>query len=365
VRFSIYSEMQLWDEKSPKQLYDEVTEQVVNADRLGYDAYAIVEHFFFEHFSICPDPMSFFTQLAPQTKRIRFRTMLHVLPYHNPTVLASRVAQAQILTGGRYEFGIGRGHGWVPPKAGVKLADVKELHQESFEVFFKALENERFSHSGRFFEVHDSHVIPPPPPRLPRIFVGGTSDSTYELAGEKGYSVAVPPLLPYVALKDQLDIYRASCKEHGNTPDIVWIHACYMDNDREVALRDAELGMRRFLEGNASPLAELGPAEELQAAGYGFYTSGIMEKLAATPYDEMIEGDVVWVGTPEDVRERIAATIDVCEGLTEVAITVNPGGFDHWQAIKTQEIFAHEVMPHFRQHGETGVGDEGVVMQQV
>jgi hypothetical protein len=41
------------------------------------------------------------------------------------------------------------------------------------------------------------------------------------------------------------------------------------------------------------------------------------------------------------------------------------GGFDHWQAIKTQEIFAHEVMPHFRRHGEAGVEDEGVVMQQV
>jgi alkanesulfonate monooxygenase SsuD/methylene tetrahydromethanopterin reductase-like flavin-dependent oxidoreductase (luciferase family) len=123
--------------------------------------------------------------------------------------------------------------------------------------------------------------------------------------------------------------------------------------------------MRRFLEGNASPLAEVGPADELQAAGYGFYTSGIMEKLAATPYDEMIEGDIVWVGTPEDVRERIAATIDVCEGLTEVAITVNPGGFEHWQAIKTQEIFAHEVMPHFRRDGDAGVEGEGVVMQQV
>jgi len=34
--------------------------------------------------------------------------------------------------------------------------------------------------------------------------------------------------------------------------------------------------------------------------------------------------------------------------LTEIAITVNPGGFDHWQAIKNQELFAHRVMPHFK-----------------
>ena len=350
MRFSVYSEMQLWPGKSPERLYQEVEEQIVHADRLGYDCYAIVEHFFFPKFSISPDPLALFAQVAPRTQRIHFRTMLHVLPFHNPTVLASRVAAAQILTGGRYEFGVGRGHGWVPPKAGVRIADMRELYEESFEVFFKALENERFSHEGRFFSIDDSHLAPPPPPPT-RIFVGGTSDSTYELAGRRGWAVAVPPLLPYAALRDQLDIYRRSCAEHGNEPDIVWIHACYMDEDRETARRDAELAMRRFLEGNASPLSELGPVEELRAAGYGFYTSGIMEQLAATPYDEMIDGDIVWVGTPDDIAERVASIIDVCEGLTEIAITANPGGFAHWQAVKTQEIFADQVAPRFRATG--------------
>ncbi|HXR28939.1 MAG TPA: LLM class flavin-dependent oxidoreductase [Solirubrobacteraceae bacterium] len=347
MRFSIYSEMQLWPGKSPERLYHEVEEQIVHADRLGYDCYAIVEHFFFPRFSISPDPLALFAQVAPRTKRIHFRTMLHVLPFHNPTVLASRVAAAQILTGGRYEFGVGRGHGWAPPKAGVRIGDVRELYEESFEIFFKALENERFSHEGRFYKVDDSHLAPPAAAPT-RVFVGGTSDSTYELAGRRGWAVAVPPLLPYDALRDQLDIYRASCAEHGNEPDIVWIHACYMDADREVAKRDAELAMRRFLEGNASPLSELGSVEELREAGYGFYTSGIMEQLAATPYEEMIDGDIVWVGTPDDIAERVASIIDVCEGLTEIAITANPGGFAHWQAIKTQEIFADEVAPRFR-----------------
>ena len=118
-------------------------------------------------------------------------------------------------------------------------------------------------------------------------------------------------------------------------------------------MREAEQGIKGFLAGNASPLVEheKPPADELTAAGYGFYTAGILEKLAETPYDEMIAGDIVWVGTPEDVIERIEAMREVCEGLTEVSITVNPGGFDHWQAIKNQELFAHRVMPHFK--GET------------
>jgi alkanesulfonate monooxygenase SsuD/methylene tetrahydromethanopterin reductase-like flavin-dependent oxidoreductase (luciferase family) len=350
--------MQHWPGKPAARLYAEVAEQIVHADRLGYSTYAVVEHFFFPKFSVSPDPLSMFCQVAPRTKQIRFRTMLHVLPYHNPTVLASRIAEAEILLEGRYEFGVGRGHGWIPPKAGVRLSDVKELYDESFELFFKALENERFSHEGRFYSVHDSHIVPPPPRRKQRVFVGGTSDSTYELAGQKGWSVAVPPLLPYNALQGQLDIYRDSCARHGHEPDIVWIHAVYMDEDRETAKRDAEQAMRGFLVGNASPLEERAPDEELQAAGYGFYTSGIMEELAQTPYEEMIAGDIVWVGTPEDVIERIEQMREVCPGLTEVAITVNPGGFEHWKAIKSQELFADRVMPHFQRepaHAAAGV----------
>ena len=160
----------------------------------------------------------------------------------------------------------------------------------------------------------------------------------------------MPPLLPYAALAEQLDLYRAKCAEHGNEPDIVWIHACYIDEDREVAKREAEKWMVGFLKGNASPLTEYDPppADELNAAGYGFYTAGILEKLAETPYDGMIDGDIVWVGTPADVIERIEAVKELCAGLTEISITVNAGGADHWQAIKAQELFAQTVIPHFK-----------------
>src|ERR1019366_9858408 len=111
-------------------------------------------------------------------------------------------------------LGIGRGHGWPPPKAGVRLEDVRELYDESFEIFFKALENERFSHDGRFYQVHDSHLAPPPPPGGTRVFVGGTSDSTYELAGQRGWAGAVPRLLPYEALRRHPRLYPPSRAGH-------------------------------------------------------------------------------------------------------------------------------------------------------
>ena len=224
--------------------------------------------------------------------------------------------------------------------------------KKSLNILIDALEKERFSCDGKFYKIVDSHIVPRPTPgRKFRIFLGGTSDYTYELAGERGYSVVVPPLLPYEALRAQLDIYRASCAKHGNKPDIVWIHACHLDFDRDTAKREAEKMMRGFLKGNASVLLEnkdeMAPKEVLEAAGYGFYASGIMENFSDMPYDEMIKNDIVWVGTPQDIIERIEAVQELCAGLTEVAITVNPGGVEHWKTIKTQEMFAHHVIPHF------------------
>jgi len=121
MRFSLYSELQLHPGKTAEQLYGEVLEQIDNADRLGFYAYAAIEHFFFPKFSVSTNPTALFAAAAQRTTNIRFRTMLHTLPYHNPTVLASVINATDILTGGRYEWGVGRGHGWLPTPAGVPL----------------------------------------------------------------------------------------------------------------------------------------------------------------------------------------------------------------------------------------------------
>jgi len=357
MKFSIYSELQYWGGKTPARMYEEVIEQVVHADRLGYDCYAIIEHPFFPKFSISTNPFALFAKCMERTRQINFRTLGHVLPMHNPTMLASQIAAADIMFDGRYELGLVRGHGWHPPKAGVPIEETREIYDESLEIILKALAQERFSHDGKYYKIDDSHVVPRPISERFRIFLGGTSDKTYELAGEHGWGVTVPPLLPYEAMRRQLDIYRETCAEHGHEPYIVWIHACYVDEDRETAIREAEQGMRQFLEGNASPLTggdRMPDKEVLERSGYGFYAAGILEQLAATPYEDMLKGDIVWVGTPEDVIGRIEEVVELCAGLAEIAITVNPGGFAHWQAIKAQELFADRVIPHFTQ--KAGVG---------
>jgi flavin-dependent trigonelline monooxygenase, oxygenase component len=350
LRFSIYSELQSWEPKPFGQLYGEVLEQIENADRLGYDAYAVIEHAFFPKFSASINVFGLFGMAAARTRRIAFRTMLHILPYHNPLILAAMIHEFSLLTNGRYEFGVGRGHGWIPLAAGLPLDESsRDRYEEALDLFIDALEHDVVTFQGKYWNVEESHIVPFSGHRF-RVFVGGTSDRTYEIAAQHGWGVAVPPLLPYSALEQQLDLYRAKCAEYGTQPDIVWIHACYIDEDRDVAMREAEDHLVGFLQGNASPLTEypVPPADRLNAAGYGFYTAGILEELASTPFPEMVAGDMVWCGTAGDVLDQVRKTLDVCEGLTEIAITTNPGGVEHWKAIKAQELFASEVIPKIK-----------------
>ncbi|WP_162907294.1 LLM class flavin-dependent oxidoreductase [Allorhizocola rhizosphaerae] len=350
MRFSLYSELQLHPGTTAQRLYAEVLEQMVNADRLGYDVYSVIEHFFFPKFSVSANPTALFAAAAQRTQRLRFRTMLHTLPYHNPLVLASAIAVTDILTGGRYEFGVGRGHGWMPPKAGLALDEhARPRYEEAAELLFAALDQQRLSHHGTYFQVTDAQVVPLPDRPL-RVTMGGTSDRTYELAAERGWSVGVPPLLPYAALEKQLTLYRTRCAELGTEPDIVWIHAVHLDEDRQTAMREARDWMLKFISGNASPLTEHDkpPADDLARADYGFYTSGILESLEQIPFEQLVEQDYVWVGTPDDIVERIQHVRQQCPGIAEIAITVNAGGAEHWKAIKNQELFARSVIPRLR-----------------
>ena len=347
MEFGLYSELQSWPGKTPAQVYREALAQVVHGEESGFDVYSIIEHYCFPEFSISANPLAFFAAAAQRTSRIRFRTLLHNLPAHNPVVLASQIAAADLLMDGRYEFGVGRGHGWLPPKIGVPLLETQPRFEEAVELLLAALEKPRFSHEGDFWSVDDSHLAPFPERRY-RIFVGGTSDSTYVRAGERGWAIAVPPLLPYEWLRKPLDLYREACAANGHEPDIVWIHACHLDDDRDVARRDAEQAIRRFMLAQKVALPEAAAAEELVASGYGFYATGILESFSEMPYEAMIDDDIVWVGTPDEVAERIQAVVEQCEGLTEVAITTNMGGIEHWKALKTQQLFAEQVMPRFR-----------------
>src|SRR4029078_10375551 len=99
-------------------------------------------------------------------------------------------------TGGRYEFGVGRGHGWIPLPPGMALdATLRPRYEEGLHLFGEALDNDVVSFDGEYWNVQGSQVIPFSGHKF-RVVLGGTSDRTYDLAAKHCWSVAVATLLP-------------------------------------------------------------------------------------------------------------------------------------------------------------------------
>lgn len=351
MRFGIYAEMQNPPGKPYDQLTWEIFHQIEHADWAGFDVYSVIDHHFFEKFSISANPLALFAAAAQRTRRIRFRTALHTLPLENPLRLAGQIAETDILTGGRLECGLGRGHAWLFGPSNVALEESRPRYDEAIEILVRAWTQEKFSFEGAHYKVKDVSVVPKPVQKPhPRLFTGGTSDVTYQMAGERGWGIFVPPLLPWGVLEGPLNIYKKACAAHGHQPDIVYIRPVYLDDDETLIRREVEQALRNFLAFNASPVESLqdeAKKAELRAKGYGFYASGALESLTKLTYEQIVEQEIGFIGTPAKVIQQIKK-LQAKGGIGELAIVSNFGGLDHWKSIKTQHLFATQVMPAFR-----------------
>ena len=351
MRLGIYAEMQTPPAKSHAAMIWEIFEQIEHADRVGFDVYSVIDHHLFPKFSISANPLALFTAAAQRTLRIRFRTALHTLPLENPLRLAGMIAEADILTNGRLECGLGRGHAWLYGPHNVPLEESRPRYEEAIEILLRAWTQERFSFEGEYYRMQDVSVVPKPLQKPhPRLFTGGTSDATYQMAGERGWGIFVPPLLLYKVLEGPLNIYKQACAAHGHQPDVVYIRPVYLDEDESQIRREVEPYLRNFLAFNASPVESIQSEEkkaELRAKGYGFYASGALESLTRLTYEEIVEQEIAFIGTPKKVIGHIERLREK-GGIGELAIVSNFGGIEHWKSIKTQQLFAERVMPAVR-----------------
>src|SRR5215213_2055143 len=127
-------------------------------DMLGYNAFWMAEHHFQPEGTECiPNLLMMAMHLAGVTRNLKIGCGFNVVPMWHPLRLAEDYAMADILTGGRVIFGIGRGyHTREVESFGAPLIDQdanREMFEEGTDVVFKAFNEEKFSHKGRFYTI--------------------------------------------------------------------------------------------------------------------------------------------------------------------------------------------------------------------
>jgi alkanesulfonate monooxygenase SsuD/methylene tetrahydromethanopterin reductase-like flavin-dependent oxidoreductase (luciferase family) len=352
LRFGIYTEIQNGYGVDYAKTIWEVFCLIEQADQLGYDIFSVIEHHFFQEFSISANPCALFSAAAQKTTNIRFRTLCHTLPLRNPAVLAGELAFADIMTNGRLDIGVGRGHAWEYPPAGIPMEETQGRYEESLDILELAWTRERFSYDGKYYQLKDVSVVPKPLQKpTPPVYMVGTSGAAFEIGARKGWSLAFGGPAPVAAFKPGVDRYREACAKYGTKPTVACVRAVYITEDERRARSECEVAIKRFFAYNSSPVPTLrgDPAikQRLIDSNYAFYASEVMELLPKLSYEEIVTQDYAFVGTASQVLEQCEALRKAVD-IDEILIINQFGNIDLWKAARTQELFAQEIMPRLR-----------------
>ena len=179
---------------SLSSIYDLAIERIVTMDKTGYDCVWLAEHHF-TGYSVCPSINMVGVLAAERTKRLRIGTGVSLAAFYNPLRLAEEVALLDMLSGGRVNWGAGRGFSRTEYSAfGIPDSESTSRFHESVEIVLQAWTNERLTYQGQYFNFENVEVLPKPMQQpTPPVWMAAGSDAALAWAASKGFSVLLGP----------------------------------------------------------------------------------------------------------------------------------------------------------------------------
>ncbi len=329
-------------------------------DELGFYAMWTAEHHFQrEGYECLPNLILLSTYLASQTRRLKFGCAFNIVPMWHPLRLAEDYAMADILTGGRVIFGVGRGYNPREVETfGSPVIDNdanRELFEEQMEVIFKAFNEESFSHRGKHYTIppqvpyrgyplKEITLVPRPIHRPVEIWQPIASGRTLEYIASNGIKAMVA--LTGEKLVDRLfHSYRDLSARYGRElqlgEDMALGVGFYLADTQEEAVRR----VRNSHDERYKWFAPFGFVRYTDEEGRPWGTPGAPARI---PYIEDGVAQKVWIcGPPDYFISFLKETQEKYPGLEQIVLHW-PEGLP-WNEFREQiKIFAREVMPHFQ-----------------
>ena len=153
-------------ESFQRQVVTQVRQGIL-AEELGFNYCFPTEHHFQpEGVEFSPNPLFAGMAIAARTKRIRLGQMANILSWHHPIRLAEQAAMLDVFSGGRLEFGVGRGYQSRETETlggplGTTVQDQERnraFFDEAFQIVLKAWTEPSFSHQGEFFSLPPTYT---------------------------------------------------------------------------------------------------------------------------------------------------------------------------------------------------------------
>jgi probable F420-dependent oxidoreductase len=211
---------------------DQVIAVARHAEQCGFESFYVPEHIaLYPGAAVGPavfpasmpiaDPLECLTFVAAVTDDILLGTGVLLLPYHNPVILAKRLATLDVLSKGRmrlFTVGVGALPGEAMA-AGVDFSTRGRRADEAIDVLRLLWSGDEngVSFDGDFFSFTSLCSFPKPLGRLP-VHVGGSSRAAARRAGLRGDGYFPGGRLTVQERASQLDLMRATARAAGRDP---------------------------------------------------------------------------------------------------------------------------------------------------
>ena len=335
------------------ELYNEYLDQMEFADQLGFDGLVVNEH----HqtaYGLMPTPGVMAGALARRMKNGKLAVLGRALPLlNNPLTVAEEYAMLDNITRGNFIAGFVRGIGAEYHSFGTNPAESQERFAEAHDLIIRAwTEPGPFAYEGKYYKF--KYVNPWPRPYQqphPPIFIPSSGSlSTIRWAAQKRYTYC-QTLAPFDAVARTFDLYRQEADKAGYeaSPDqLAWSNAIFVRETDEKAMRDVrphlEAYMNEFLTRNPAMMSPPGysSVESIKRVRAIKAVRGGRQSA-----EEIIEKGMVIVGSPNTVREKLAAMQD--RARFNISLTKTQfGTMPHALVTENQIAIAEEILPFFR-----------------
>jgi alkanesulfonate monooxygenase SsuD/methylene tetrahydromethanopterin reductase-like flavin-dependent oxidoreductase (luciferase family) len=311
----------------------------------------VSEHHFRDYGTI-PSTPQMLAFLAARTERLRLGTGVIVLPLHNPVSVAEEIAQLDVLSGGRVDFGVGRGYQSIEFDGhGIDLAEARARFDEALEVILGVWAQDGYHHEGHFYRTGTVNLVPKPVQAPhPPIYVAAVSPETVERYAARGIPILADPAAPFRKVGQAAETWRETAQASGIAADgagLVVSRSVYVAPTIEQAKED----QRKFEES-----FDRADIFNLQSAPIDTRTGGFAKGFEYWA-DRYLKGGKVgpefrWeqlevIGDPE----RVIAQIQMLQDFGFSHLMADFGSVREMpleQMLGTIRFFAKEVVPAFR-----------------
>ena len=330
-------------------------------DPLGYDTLWFAEHHFQrEGYGGIPNIPMLSVHLAQCTQQLNFGCMFNTVPAWHPLRLAEDYATADILTQGRFRFGIGRGYiARDVETLGSPLDDDnanRAMFEEQPEIIFKAWNESSFSHHGTYYnlpakvmhrnqELKEITLVPRPINRPVECWqpIFSVSPRGIDFMVQHGIKGVVPAGSRSVEIATKWqEALAATDRDTRLGEDLALVLQIHLADTVEQAIAEATI----WFEEQLKVLAPLGRMPTLSEEQIQATFDPEKAPLAALPTVADLVRDGAWIcGPPEHIHEKIAEILSQLPGLERISISAGALGFPPSVIRRDLEWFGQEVMP--------------------